>query len=278
VLDSVSAIRERPALYLHAGPPSVATRDFAAFLTANDSALHAAGYDLDDAAEGRAPRILVAPELTVRPKDMMDGQFYPDAYTQAVAFRERLGRGVTRLTMAVTPYEVQFRDAWRRIAAEEMIAPIAQYGRRIAGFTGGWVEVVAALRSAFDAEEVVVHADAIPPEELLSSLTGGLVLPFARRPEPEPLLTDTAVALFRRLKDQGVPLAPGQRERLMRFHARLPQPMNDPGFTILMLADLRGRYVADLATIGEMPGVRVIGAEGVASAPRRERRMMMAAE
>ena len=43
------------------------------------------------------------------------------------------------------------------------------------------------------------------------------------------------------------------------FHARQPQLPAPVPFEGLRLADLRGRYVADLDSLARMPGVEVVG-------------------
>ncbi len=74
--------------------------------------------------------------------------------------------------------------------------------------------------------------------------------------EPPVPVTDSAIAMFQRHLKMGTPFAPGQRERLLAFHARLPQSAVRAGFDWLPLADMRGRYVGDLDLLGRWPGSR----------------------
>ena len=76
---------------------------------------------------------------------------------------------------------------------------------------------------------------------------------------PMPVITDSAITMLQRHYRQGVRFAPGQRDRLLAFHAHQPQIARESGFAGLQLADLRGRYVADLATLARTDGIRVAG-------------------
>ncbi|MCB2128076.1 MAG: hypothetical protein KDE03_03105 [Rhodobacteraceae bacterium] len=203
--------------------------------------------------------ILSDPDLAGTMANLMGGRFYPAAAKRAEALRLALGRPVDRLVLAVQPYETLFRAVWRRFALDREMEPFAEYAPAMSGFIGGWVETVEALRDGLGAREVIVLARMPEPAELLSYLAPGLRSSVSALPGGMPEITQSGLAMIQRHYRMGGRFAAGQRERILAFHARQPQLPPEAGFEGLPLADLRGRYVADLDTIARMTNVSLLG-------------------
>lgn len=287
----------RCQIVVHAGSHCSGAEEFQAVLGANRAALTAAGLDLaypgrGGAEGGRfdctfpeprhkfsdicdhvgaigsalascfsgAERFLISEhDLAGRMSGLLAGRFYPTAHQRAEALRAALGRPVDRLVLVVKPYDTLFTSVWRRFALDRLMEPFADYAPGMMNFSGGWAEVVAALRDGLDARHVTVLAERPAPEELFAHLLPGLRIPRLALPAPQPEITESAIAMIQRHYRQGGRFAPGQRDRILAFHARQPQLPREAGFAGLPLADLRGRFVADLDTIARMRGVEVVG-------------------
>ncbi len=290
-------IDESREILVHAGAHCSGAEEFQAFLGANRAAITAAGYDLAYPGRGGAaggsfdfaypePRhqgaeidSFVAPvasaldvarhggrglivsehDLAGRMANLLGGRFYPAAAKRAEVLGRALGRPVDRLVLTVKSYDALFLAAWRRFALDRQMEPFAEYVPAMAGFTGGWVDVVEALRDGLSARRVVILATKPGPLDLLSHIAPAARLADPVLPGPAPVITDSAIAMIQRHYRQGARFAPGQRDRLLAFHARQPQLTREHGFAGLQLADLRGRFVADLDTLARMPGVDVVG-------------------
>lgn len=284
-------------ILVHAGAHCCDAEDMQRFVGVNRDAIMAAGYDLAypgrggapggsfDVAlpeprhmglgaeafanqisaaipvpeEGRRGLILSEHDLAGRMAGLLNGRFYPAARSRAEALRAALGRRVDRLVIAIVPYDALFVGAWRRFALDRLVEPFAEYATAMASFSGGWVEVVEALRDGLEADRVTVLATRPHPMEVLAHLAPGLRLTDPETPAAAPRVTDSAVAMIQRHYRQGARFAPGQRDRILAFHARQPQTGMEQGFPGLQLADLRGRYIADLDTLAHLRGVDLIG-------------------
>lgn len=289
---------ESSPIFVHAGPHVSGAEDFQRFLGLNRAEIRAWGFDLaypgrggaaggsfdcawpdarhrrDDLAAFVAPvratlaairqggargLILSEHDLAGRMATLLQGRFYPAVRKRAEVLSQALGRPVDRLVVTLRPYDRLFRGAWERYALEREMAPFADHAPVMAAFAGGWVEVVEALRDGLAAREVIVLAERTGPRELLSFLAPGLNTSGMQLPPPAPVVTASAIAMIQRHFRQGGRFAPGQRDRLLAFHARQPQVERDPGFAGLQLADLRGRYIADLDAVARLDRVMVVG-------------------
>lgn len=283
---------------VHAGAHCTGARDFQRFIAANRTSLTGAGYDLaypsrDGAAGGTLDAVLPEPRhgaedcagfatvlaarlapligqgnrglilsehnLAGGMVDLLGGRFYPAARRRAEVLRAAIGRPVDRLVIALKPYDALFVSAWRCFAVDRPIEAFAEYAPAMAGFLGGWVDLVANLREGLGAASVTILAARPGPDEVLAHLAPGAVPAHPLRPAAIPRITDSAAAMAQRHFRQGARYAPGQRDRLLAFHAHQPQTPSVHGFAGLALADLRGRYIADLDTLTRLPGVEMIG-------------------
>lgn len=274
------------AVHVHAGTGFTDAEAFGGFLTSNAEAIARAGWDLalcdsDDGAataaalasagHGAGEGLLISDaSLPGSARILLEGRFYPDARSRAAALARSIGREVARLVLVVQPYDAVFLRAWRSVPHRDG-AEFVDLAPRLAQFDGGWLDVVSDLQEGLGARRVIVLAAPQEPRAILSHLVPGMAAEMLR---PDP--ADSAVAAgFRaameRLAAQGLRLAPGQRERLMARHARLTRGIAPSaarieermpagfGFSGLPLADLRGRYVADLDSLSRLPGVSLIG-------------------
>lgn len=284
-------------ILVHAGAHCCEAEEFQRFLGLNRGAIEATGYDLAYPGRGGAPGgtfdcalpdprhlglgaeafsaqiaaalpvpadsarglVLSEHDLAGRLANLLGGRFYPAARARAEALRAALGRPVDRLVITVAPYEDLFTGAWRRFALDRLVEPFAEFAPAMAGFSGGWADTVAALRDGLDARQVIVLANRPQPMEVMAHLAPGLRLADPVLPLAAPVLTDSAVAMIQRHYRQGARFAAGQRDRILAFHARQPQVTGEQGFAGLQLADLRGRYIADLDTLARMHGVTLVG-------------------
>ncbi|MGB3315616.1 MAG: hypothetical protein WBB85_14500 [Albidovulum sp.] len=285
-------------ILVHAGAHCCEAEDVQRFVGVNRDAIDAAGYDLAYPGRGGAPGghfdfafpeprhtglgaevfssrmvdaipvpedgrrglILSEHDLAGRMASLLNGRFYPAARSRAEVLRSALGRPVDHVIFTVAPYDALFVGAWRRFALDRLVEPFAEYATAMASFSGGWVEVVEALRDGLEARKVTILATRPHPMEVLAHLAPGLRLTDPVMPAAAPRVTDSAVAMIQRHYRQGARFAPGQRDRILAFHARQPQTGIEQGFPGLQLADLRGRYVADLDTLARLPGVELVGA------------------
>lgn len=201
--------------------------------------------------------------------DLLAGKFYEGVGLRATALRMALGRSVDRVVLTIKPYDALFRSVWRKAAAEREVKPFAAHTRAMASFNSGWIEVVEALQDVLEPETLIVRSDMTGPEQLFQMLVPGCDTADMAAVDAEPEVTASAAATMQRHYRLGVPLAPGQRERMIAFHARQPQdPGAEAGFDPLALADMRGRYVADLSILAQMRGVDLRGND-VPMVPRR---------
>lgn len=284
-------------ILVHAGAHCSGGEEFQRFLGANRAAFEASDYDLAYPGRGGAaggsfdcafpePRhqgaefdgfvqsvsstldamrrggrglILSEHDLAGRMANLLGGRFYPAAAKRAEVLGRALGRPVDRLVLTVRSYDALFLAAWRRFALDRQMEPFSEYVPAMANFTGGWVEVVEGLRDGLSARQVVILATRADPLDLLSHIAPEVRVVDPVLPGSMPPITDSAIAMIQRHYRQGARFAPGQRDRLLAFHARQPQAARENGFAGLQLADLRGRFVADLDTLARMPGVDVVG-------------------
>ncbi len=255
-------------ILLHAGTGGSAAQDIHRCLTANAASLGHAGFPMHDAASPARPAAPQFPRkltaalvsdagLCGSPAGLLNGAFFPSAADAARDLVTRQSARVTRLVLAVQPYDVLFRAAWRQAALAGPVQPFDRAMARMAAMQDGWHDLVTRLSDALDGPEITVLAAPLSPRRIIDAVVPGLELPVLRPFTPSPAITDSAVAAFQRLAVQGVALAPGQIERLCAFHAALPQTQGEIALNALALADLRGRYVADLAMMSRMAGVRV---------------------
>jgi hypothetical protein len=288
----------RYMITVHAGAHCCGADDFHRFLSANRRAVADKGFDLAYPGRNGAPggtldsalpeprhaqgdlrpfaakiaaaldpcRTVGARGLIVSDQDLpgrlvnlMGGRFYPAAHARARALRMALGQAVDRLVLVVQPYDALFLATWRRFALDRVIEPFSHYAPAMAESQGSWIDVVEHLRDGLEARRVTILAGAQHPASLLSHVAQGLHLPSHILPDPVPQPTDSAVAMIQRHYRQGASFARGQRDRILAFHARQPQGLPAQTFDSLPLADMRGRYVADLDTLSRMDGVEVFG-------------------
>lgn len=273
------------SVHVHVGTHCSGSENFHRFLSANGRAIGAAGYDLacppaaeladgayaaaeasgiglsmaERAGAERHGLVVSDREIGSQIDQLMNAHFYPDAAARAAALRAAIGLPVDRLVLVVQPYDHLFLTVWQKFALGRPVAPFDDFVPRLSGFAGGWVELVEDLRSGLEARHVTVLAAPQDPVVLLSHLAPGLKMESPRRPVPVLPVTGSAVAMAQRHLRLGGSFAPGQRERLLAFHARQPQVPKPPSFEGLRLADLRGRYVADLDYLSRMADVDVVG-------------------
>ena len=284
---------------LHVGGQTTGSEDHVVYLAANRAGLRRSGYGLfcfdpigtgadslgddmpapaDDAGQiaTRAERLakrfapdrragsqgflVSAPDLAGPLPELLLGRFHPNVRMRARALRLALGQPVQRLVLAVQPYETLFHSVWMTLALDRRIEPFADYAQALAAFQGGWADLAAVLAEELEVRDLVVQATPASATQMLTLLLPGVTLRQPVQPLPKPRVTQSAVAMSQRCIAQGTRLQPGQRDRLVAFHARQPQNSPDLGFSALALADLRGRYVADLDMIAEMAGAHIVGA------------------
>ena len=283
-----------PQLAIHAGAHHMGARSFHRFLGANQRQLAtrrigvcASGPDatlpwpapgadipaISAAAQGLSQAISPAaiplaetmilsdPDLLGSSEDLLAGRFYPGVGARATALRLALGRPADRIVLSIMSYDQLFRAAWRAKAAEGEAAAFGALAKRMAGFSGGWIDVIDALAEVAGQGEIVLLTAPPEPADLLAQLCPGLDLEGFDTVTPVEEPTESAVAMIQRHIAAGGRFAPGQTERLIAFHARQPQDdgVVPDSFPALSLADLRGRYVADLATLAARPGVTLAG-------------------
>jgi hypothetical protein len=285
-------------IHLHAGGATTGVEDLVVWLAANRAGLRRAGYGLycfdvlgtgedsfarmlpadlasvaecGQAATRQAARfapdrkagsegfIVAAPDLAGPVGELMLGRFHVQARARARLMRAALGQGVDRLVLAVQPYEVLFHSAWMAMALDRRMEPFSDYADALSRFEGGWADLATALCEELEVRELVVQVAPTAAQQTLGQLVPGLTLRQPVEPLPKPRVTQSAVAMVQRLLAQGTRLQPGQRDRLIAFHARQPQNGPDHGFSPGVLADLRGRYVADLDMLTRSLGARVAG-------------------
>lgn len=285
-------------IHLHAGGVTTGVEDLVVWLAANRAGLRRAGYglfcfdvlgtgddsfanalpanlsseaDVGHAASRLAARfapdrkagsdgfVVAAPDLAGPAGELMLGRFHTQARARARLMRAALGQGVDRLVLAVQPYEVLFHSAWMAMALDRRMEPFSDYADALSRFQGGWADLATALCEELDVRELVLQVAPTAAPQTLGQLVPGLTLRQPIEPLPKPRVTRSAVAMVQRLLAQGTRLQPGQRDRLIAFHARQPQHSPDHGFSPGALADLRGRYVADLDMLAHSVGARIVG-------------------
>ncbi len=286
------------SVYLHLGGQTTGAEDLVVYLAANRAGLRRAGFglycfdvtatgadslagampapDAGEAAFEMAARALAsrfapdrkageegflisAPDFFGPPQDILQGRFFPEARARARLLRRALGQGVDRLVLTVQPYETLFHATWMMMALDRPVAPFAAHAGALAQFQGGWAELGQLLAEELEVREMVIQTAPASAAQSLAQILPGVHLRQPIEPLPKPRLTPSAVAMAQRCLAQGTRLQPGQRDRLVAFHARQPQVRPDYGFSALQLADMRGRYVADLDMLERTCAARVLG-------------------
>lgn len=292
-------IPQGQAVYLHVGGQTTGAEDHVVYLAANRAGLRRAGYGLycfdplgngtdglsddmpgpgaddevvatcgarlaerfaPDRRAGSSGFAVSAPDLAGPMAELLLGRFHPNARNRARALRLALGQRVDRLVLAVQPYEQMFHSVWMNLALDRQIDVFADYAPALATFQGGWADLAETLADELDVREMIVQVAPISAAQLQSALLPGVALRQPVQPLPKPRVTPGAVAMVQRCFAQGLRLQPGQRDRLVAFHARQPQNRPALGFSALALADLRGRFVADLDMVARISGAHVVGA------------------
>lgn len=291
-------------IHLHAGGPTTGAEELVVWLAANRAGLRRAGYGLfcfdvlgtgedsfasafpsdpTDEESARAASALATrfapdrkagsdgflvsvPDLAGPASELLLGRFHSQARARARFLRKALGQGVERLVLMVQPYEVLFHSVWMAMALDRRMDPFADYAEALARFQGGWADLAATLCEELEVRELVVQTAPTGNAQMLGLMVPGLTLRQPVQPHAKPRITQSAVAMAQRLQVQGTRLQPGQRDRLIAFHARQPQVRPDYGFSMLAQADLRGRYVADLDTMARDLGARITGVPATAIA------------
>lgn len=283
-------------ILVHVGDQMSGAEDHVVYLAANRSGLRRAGYGLycfdpmatatdsagqllpppgaDEAglaahaerlAERFAPDrrsgsegfIVVAPDLAGPVAELMLGSFHANARLRARTLRRALGQPVDRLVLTVQPYDQLFHATWMHLALDRRIEPFVDYAAALADFRGGWHELATVLSEELEVRDMVVETAPLSSPGLLGQLLPDLTLRQPIEPRPRPRVTMGAVTLVQRCQLQGMRLAPGQRDRLVAFHARQPRGEAETGFSPGELVTLRDRYQADLHAMSRIAGVRV---------------------
>jgi hypothetical protein len=293
------------AVYLHMGGQSANAEDIVVYLASNRAGLRRAGYGLfcfDPAGSGPdslaaimpEPRadetavaaaaaglvaqfgpdrrsggqgfVISAADLAGPMTELLLGRFHPNARQRARVLRQALGQNVERLVLVAQPYEELFHSVWMALALDRRIDPFADYAEALANFRGGWAELGEALIEELELKELVVLSRPASPVETLAAILPDVRLRQPVQPLAKPRITPGAVAMAQRCMAQGLRLAPGQRDRLVAFHARQPQITPDLGFSALALSDLRGRYIADIDALSRFCAVKLEGESALSMA------------
>ncbi len=283
---------------LHVGGQTTGAEDLVVYLAANRAGLRRAGYGLfcfdpagvgpdsvgadmpepnaDEAAVAAAAArlsakfgpdrragaegfVLSAADLAGPMAELLLGRFHPNAGLRAKTLRQALGQPIDRLVLVVQPYEVLFHSVWMALAADRRIDAFAEYAQALMQFRGGWADLGEVLAEELEVRELVIVAAPAAPQQALAHILPGVNLRQPIQPYAKPRVTPSAVAMLQRCMAQGTRLQPGQRDRLVAFHARQPQLRSEAVFSPLALSDLRGRYVADLDTLARLSEVTLIG-------------------
>lgn len=212
-----------------------------------------------DRKVGEEGFILSATDLAGPLSELLIGRFHPYARQRAAVLHRALGQPVDRLVMVVQPYEVLFHTCWMMLALDRRIDPFEDYASVLWQFRSGWADLGQALVEELEVRELVVHAPPFSPAEMVRLMLPGVNLRQATTPLPKARVTPSAVAMAQRCIAQGTRLQPGQRDRLVAFHARQPQIAADYGFTDRELAELQDRYLSDLDRMQRELGAELVG-------------------
>lgn len=290
---------DNQAVFLHVGSQTTGAEDLVVYLAANRAGLRRAGYGLycfdvlstgadsvadvmpdpnadeavmerigldlasrfaPDRKSGPEGFLIAAPDLAGPVAELLLGRFHPNARKRARTLRKATGQPVRRLVLSVQPYEVLFHSVWMALALDRRMEPFAEYAQALTQFQGGWADLAQTLVEELDVEELIVQATPATPPQLLATLLPGAALRQPVEPLSKPPITPSAVAMAQRCMVQGTKLQPGQRDRLIAFHARHPQVRPDYGISSLALSDMRTRYHNDLDRIARLPGAQIVGA------------------
>ncbi len=286
------------SIHLHTGGVPTGAEDAVVFLAANRAGLRRAGIDLfafdpmaggedsiaaympapaaqDDAFSnaserlgerldaGRSrpsPRFLIsACELAGPVPELLSGRFHAQARQRARTLARALGQRVDRLVMSIQPYDQLYHSVWMMQALDRRMEPFAEYAAPLGAMLGGWADLARIWREELQVGELVVLAEPMTPPQLLSQLVPGLVLRQPVMPRPRPRVTPSAVAMAQRCLAQGTRLQPGQRDRLVEFHARQPQVQAVGAYPADVRATLGARYEDDLHQLIRMDCVTLVG-------------------
>lgn len=212
-----------------------------------------------DRRAGTEGFVVSAGDLAGPTAEILLGRFHPNARLRARALRQALGQRVDRLVLAVQPYEVLFHSVWMALALDRRIDAFADYAQALTQFQGGWADLGETLAEELEVRELIIVATPTGAPQMLAHVLPGVNLRQPIQPHAKPRITPSAVGMVQRCIGQGVRLQPGQRDRLIAFHARQPQVRPEAAFSALALSDLRGRYVADLDTLARLSEVTLIG-------------------
>jgi hypothetical protein len=181
--------------------------------------------------------------------------FFGDAHARATRFAQRLSAPIGRVVIQTLSYEQYYPMMWRDLAVTRALNPFEGAKARLMGRTRGWAQVIEDLHAALQPQEIVVLPAPVLVDEALAALVPGARLE-ARTPAL-PDHCDSEIAMMQRLHRANVSLAPHQRQRLAKFHARQPQGAPLAAFDAFDTVKLRQRYSRDLDRIAAMANTRI---------------------
>ena len=172
--------------------------------------------------------------------------FFKGAWRRARAVRERINAPVGRLVIPVAGYHNLYPQLWKTEATGRALAPFDAMAAELGGRGRGWRDLLTEIVTELQPEEVILLPEHAGLSEIVAALLPDVDLQLAggkpARPAPE-----TGVAMLQNLFHMGVTLQPRQVQRLMQFHARLPQPAPIAAFDPLTRARLIRRFDREIA-------------------------------
>lgn len=287
-------------IFIHAGAHRTGTSSFQNCLALNRARLDAGGYDLaypsrDGAPGGELALRLPQPgtgaakaealrahsaanlaEISPRPgRDLIlseenlpgrmihfyGGEFFPAAAKRFEMLAGLLPGEVEHILYVTRPYDALFISAYRKRSEDNPVDPFEEIAPAMAGFAGGWPEVVAAMQAALRPKRMTVidYSARGQSRDLLGRLLG---LEAGTFEEPARDLnvsaTDAALIALQARYRAGERLSRAQWQAVIAEHAGAREDRGYARFTPGQAARLRRRYARSLERIAAMDGVDLI--------------------
>ncbi|MCI2398484.1 hypothetical protein [Aliiroseovarius subalbicans] len=211
-------------------------------------------------ATGDRPLILSEENIIGRMTPFYAGKFYPHAEGRLSFLRDVLeGRSVGNLLFLLRPYDSLFVSAYRKRAEENKVRDFDEIAPGMAGFQGGWPEIVRLIRDVLTPRRLIVLPYGRPRTEVaLAKLFVPELDTSAMRDPAKAVnasLSDAALHALQARWRAGEEAARATVEAARAEFADTKADKPFAAFSVAQAATLRARYDADLDQIRAFSGV-----------------------
>ncbi len=190
------------------------------------------------------------------------GKFLPAASLRAHALRRALPNPPAHVLFVTRSYDALFVSAYRKRAEDNASRPFAELRDTLATITGGWVDVITALRDDLKPAQLTVldYAARGSSPQLLTRLIPDLAGTDLHEPARTVNLsaTDKALEILQKRYHAGEELSRPEWQSVIAKHSDTREDRGFAAFTPEQAQTLQSRYANDLDQIETLDGVTLI--------------------